>query len=272
MADGGTARRLTMAQQADRHALYEKAVQNPEAECEFIAGTFRQLRGRAPQSLREDFCGTAGVACEWVRQGRTRRSFGVDLDPEVLAWGRRHNLARLSKGQQARVRLIEEDVLRVRTETVDAVAAFNFSYWIFRTRRDMVRYFRRVRDSLAADGLFFLDAYGGYDACRELRESTVHDDFTYVWHQEKFYPVTGEVVCHIGFRFPDGSKIDRAFSYEWRLWSLPELTELLGEAGFSRSTVWWEGTGEDGEGNGEFSPESRGDADAGWVAYIVAEP
>ena len=74
------------------------------------------------------------------------------------------------------------------------------------------------------------------------------------------------------FRFPDGSKIDRAFSYEWRLWSLPELTELLGEAGFSRSTVWWEGTGEDGEGNGEFSPESRGDADAGWVAYIVAEP
>ena len=48
--------------------------------------------------------------------------------------------------------------------------------------------------------------------------------------------------------------------------SLPELTELLAEAGFSKTTVWWEGTAKDGRGNGEFSPETKGEADAGWVA------
>jgi hypothetical protein len=83
--------------------------------------------------------------------------------------------------------------------------------------------------------------------------------------------VTGDILCHIDFRFPDGSKIDKAFSYDWRLWSLPELKELLAEAGFSRTTVWWEGTSKEGGGNGIFTPENRGEADAGWVAYLIAE-
>lgn len=271
MADGGTARKLTLAQQADRHDLYEKSVQNPESECEFIANTFRKIRRRKPLVLREDFCGTAGVACEWVRQGPGRRAIGVDLDPSVLAWGIAHNVARLSPARRKRVELIEDDVLKVRTGPVDAVAAFNFSYWIFKTRAELVRYFRRVRTALVSDGVFFLDAYGGYDAYRELEEATVHDGFTYIWNQETYYPVTGEMSCRIDFRFPDGSRLKRAFTYDWRLWSLPELQEILAEAGFARSSVWWEGTGEDGEGNGEFSPEARGEADAGWIAYIVAE-
>ena len=28
---------------------------------------------------------------------------------------------------------------------------------------------------------------------------------------------------------------------------------------------------EDGEGNGEFTPEAKGEADPAWIAYIVAE-
>ena len=83
--------------------------------------------------------------------------------------------------------------------------------------------------------------------------------------------MTSDILCHIDFRFPDGSKIEKAFTYDWRLWTLPELQELLTEAGFSRVTVWWEGTGKDGRGNGVFTPETRGEADAGWVAYLIAE-
>jgi hypothetical protein len=177
----------------------------------------------------------------------------------------------LKPAQQERVQLILGDVARVRTDRVDVVGAFNFSYWVFKTRPDMLRYFRRVRDALESDGVFFLDAYGGYDAYKELHETTRCKGFTYVWHQEKYYPVTGDILCHIDFRFPDGSKIEKAFTYDWRLWSLPELRELLAEAGFSRVTVWWEGTGKDGRGNGEFTPETRGEADAGWVAYLIAE-
>ncbi len=61
-----------------------------------------------------------------------------------------------------------------------------------------------------------------------------------------------------------------AFTYNWRLWSLPEVAELLSEAGF-KPTIYWEGTDKNGDGNGIFEPATKGTADAGWIAYIVAE-
>lgn len=271
MADGGEPRRTTLAQKADRHELYEKSVQSASDECAFVLDTFRRLRKRSPLNLREDFCGTASVACQWVRLGRQNRAIGVDLDPEVLDWGRRRHVGALTAAQRQRVELLQADVTRVDTPPMDVVVAFNFSYWVFKARAQMVRYFRRVRQALAEDGVFMLDAFGGSDACREMRETTAFPRFTYVWHQEKYHPVTGEILCHIGFRFPDGSRLDKAFSYDWRLWSLPEITEMLAEAGFRRSTVWWEGSTEEGEGNGEFTPEEKGEADSAWIAYVVAE-
>jgi hypothetical protein len=135
----------------------------------------------------------------------------------------------------------------------------------------MLEYFARVREALKDDGIFFLDAFGGYESMEEMKEKTKYDDFTYVWEQKHYYPVTGEMECHIHFKFPDKSKLKKAFSYTWRLWTLPEILELLTEAGFKNPTVYWEGTDEDGEGDGVFTPEARGEADAGWIAYIVAE-
>ncbi len=52
--------------------------------------------------------------------------------------------------------------------------------------------------------------------------------------------------------------------------TLPEITEMLTEAGF-KATVYWEQADEDGEGNGEFIAQTEGEADAGWIAYIVGE-
>jgi hypothetical protein len=65
--------------------------------------------------------------------------------------------------------------------------------------------------------------------------------------------------------------MERAFSYDWRLWTLAEIRELLEEAGFSRVTFYWQGFDEDGEGDGDFQPVDEGDADAGWICYITAE-
>ena len=263
--------KLTMAEQADRHELYEASVQNVGEECNFITSTFKKLRGREPQSWREDFCGTASAACEWVRGGADRTAVGVDIDPEVLDWGRNNRVSVLDAEQQARLRLIEANVLDVDTGKVDAVGAFNFSYWIFQTRPLMLEYFAKIRETLVDDGVFFLDAFGGYEAHEEMKEKTKYKDFTYIWEQARYWPVTGEMECHIHFKFPDKSKLKRAFSYTWRLWSLPEITEMLAEAGFKNPTVYWEGTDDDGEGDGVFTPDERGEADAGWIAYIVAE-
>ena len=139
--------------------------------------------------------------------------------------------------------VLEADVFDVQTpRPFDVVLAMNFSYQLFMTRDRLGGYFRRVREALVDDGILFLDA------------------------------IDGHMVCHIHFAFPDGSKLRRAFSYEWRMWTLPELRELLAEAGYSKVTVYWEGTDpETGEGSGVYSPATVGDADPGWVCFLIAE-
>ena len=169
------------------------------------------------------------------------------------------------------MKLLNDDVRTVVTDPVDILVAFNFSYFYFKTRTEMRDYFARAHASLNPDGLFFLDAFGGSDAFDEQKEKTKHDGFTYVWDQAKFEPVTGRILCHIHFKFPDGSKIKNAFTYDWRLWTLPELRELLTEAGFSKVRVYWEGDDGEGGGNGEFTEHATGEADLAWIAYLVAE-
>lgn len=271
------ARPASLAELADRHRLYQIAVQYPPGEIDFVDQTYRRIRGRSARWLREDFCGTAAVCCEWVRRRKTNRAIGVDLDREVLDWGRGHNLATLDPAQAERVELIEADVLGVQTRSPDLILAMNFSYWLLRGRPALLDYFEQVRNALAPDGIFFLDAYGGYDSYRVISEARELDDpdlgpFTYHWEQRTYEPVTGRLQCDIDFSFPDGSRLDRAFSYDWRLWTLPEIRELLTEAGFSRIVVYWQGWDDEGNPDGIFVPSQTGEPDAGWIAYLSAEP
>lgn len=264
-----------MAAVADRHELYEHSVQCVEAEVDFVDKTFEDRRGRKAKTFREDFCGTAGVCCEWVGRRQGNSATGVDLDPEVLQWGREHNLSALKKTQLQRVRLINANVLDVETEPVDVISAMNFSYWLLKERAVLKAYFARVLDALNEDGIFFLDAYGGYESFREIEEEREIDDgndgFTYTWDQASFNPINHDLLCHIHFNFSDGSEIREAFSYDWRLWTLPEIRDLLTEVGFSSVTIYWQGWDEDGEADGEFLPTDMGEADAGWICYITAE-
>ena len=264
-----------MASTIDPHRLYELSVQSPETEVRFISRRFKALRGRPARLLREDFCGTAAVCCEWARLHRDNQAIGVDLDPDVLAWGRRHNLTALNPGQFDRVSLLEADVMTVRTAKVDVVLAMNFSYWLFTDRASLKQYFRSVYRSLRKDGVFFLDSFGGYDAFREMTEDReIEEDgltFTYTWDQAQFNPIDNRMLCHIHFSFPDGSKIRKAFSYHWRIWTLPEVRELLEECGFRNVTFYWQAFDENDEPDGRFRPAKKADADAGWICYITAE-
>jgi hypothetical protein len=265
-------KRNRLAGQADRHYLYQESVQDIEAEIDFVEETWAELRDRPAELLREDFCGTANTACEWIRRDPQHFAIGVDMDAEVLDWGRLNNLAQLDDKQLSRIELLQENVLETSPELADIVLAMNFSYYLFLVREDLLDYFRCVHAGLMDDGIFFLDAYGGYDAPREIEEERECEGFTYIWEQASFNPIDASMTCHIHFKFPDRSRMDQAFSYYWRLWSLPEITELLTEAGFSEVTVYWEGTDEKtNEGNGIYLPADVGDADPGWVCYIVAQ-
>jgi len=261
-----------MADRADRYQLYQNSVQDAPADAAFLDDEFHRRRARRARSLREDFCGTAALSCEFVARHPGSRAIGVDLDPDPLAWGREHNIASLSRAEQARIELVESDVLEIAEPRVDLVAAMNFSYWIFETRDLMREYFERVRRALNPDGLFFIDAYGGSDCHEEKEYAREEDGFDFIWDQVAFDPISGRMHCAIHYEFPDGSRLRNAFRYQWRFWSLPELRELLEEAGYSKTVVLWEGADENGDGNGEFDEVTEGSADETWIAYLVSEP
>lgn len=260
------------AKTSDRHELYELSVQNVESEIDFADRVWTRLRGRTARTLREDFCGTFAAACEWIRRRDDNTAVGVDLDGEVLDWGRERNLPTLEDDQRSRLEILQKDVRDSGATGIETVLAMNFSYFLFKTRADLRTYFESVHRDLAEDGILICDAYGGSDSYTEMEEERHLDGFTYVWDQSHYNPVNNDVVNHIHFRFPDGSEMSEAFTYEWRLWSLSEIRELLTEAGFRNVTVWWEGTEEDsGEGDGEFEPTEEGEACPGWIAYLTAE-
>ncbi|HKQ63129.1 MAG TPA: class I SAM-dependent methyltransferase [Candidatus Polarisedimenticolaceae bacterium] len=255
-------------------------MQSPEPDLDFFERIYRGEHGGSFRTLREDFCGTAALACEWVRRGPTHEAWGCDLDRPTLNWARRHYLSRLGAAAR-RVHLLRRDVRAAGAPRADVVAALNFSYSVFKTREVLRDYFRAVRGGLRPGGVFFLDVYGGTEAIveatdrRRIAASRAPDGsrippFTYIWEQAFFNPIDHHTICHIHFELAGGKKLRRAFSYDWRLWTLPELQELLGEAGFSRSAVYvdrWDEKANDGDGI--YRRRTRFENQDGWVAYVV---
>jgi SAM-dependent methyltransferase len=264
----------------DRHVLYEASVQDPGADLDFFQRVYRRARGRPFHRLREDFCGTAVMACEWVRRGQDHRAWGVDLHRPTLEWSRRHHGPRLGDARE-RLKLVCANVLSIRRPKVDVVAALNFSYCVFKERSLLRRYCRGVRESLLPGGVFVLDVFGGTEAMSAVTErsriasSTSWDGmrvpaFTYVWEQARFNAITHEILCRIHFELRDGTRIRRAFTYDWRLWTLPELRDILGEVGFDSVEAYlerWDDQANDTDG--VFRRRSHFDNQDGWVGYLV---
>lgn len=268
------------AASADKHELYQRSVQDPPTEIAFIERVYRRSFGRRPLILREDFCGTALFAANWVQSHDKRQAVGIDLHAPTLAWGVEHNLAALGEPGE-RVTLLQQDVRAAlppaAPAAVDVAVALNFSYWVFKSRQDLVAYFRAVRESLGPESLFVLDAYGGPLSMQgmdeqELERTRVKGGFTYVWHQAKFDAIDHSIVNHIHFEFKDGTELHKAFTYDWRFWTLPEIRECLEAAGYGASRVYWEDEDDEGEGTGAYRARKRAESQGAWVAYVIATP
>ncbi len=256
----------------DKYFYYKEAVQGPENDVVFLRDTYRELRGKAPVSLREDFCGTFSICCEWAKLNSKHQAFGVDLDPEPIQYGKTHYLPELSASQQARVQIQEQNVLSPDLPKTDIVCAMNFSHFIFKDRAMMKSYLMNCYKTLNPNGVMIMDCFGG-SKCQEANEEHhAKKGFTYYWDQESFDPITNHAVFHIHFRPKGQKKIEKAFSYDWRMWTIPEIREIMSEADFKRTWVYWEGTEEKtGEGNGEFTRMEKGEECQAWIAYVVGE-
>jgi SAM-dependent methyltransferase len=267
-------KKYTLARKgADRNLLYEWAVQDADFEVELAVEQYEKRRNRSPMILREDFCGTALVASRWVQSHPARQAIGLDLDAATLGWAREHNVAPLGADAD-RVQLWESDVRTVTEPKADIVQAFNFSYFLFHERSDLVDYFDKVRRSLAPGGIFMLDCYGGWQYQRAKKDRrTVKSpagNFGFVWEHADFNPIDNRTRCHIHFEFQKGKRWKKAFSYDFRLYSLAEIRDALTAAAYRNIEVLWDFE-DDEDASSDFRPASRAENCPGWIAYILAD-
>ena len=269
------AARPTLADRADKHALYQVSVQSPGVDIEFFEEQFTKYRARKPMRMREDFCGTALMSTEWCKTDPQRTALGVDLDGATLAWGREHNIDPAGPDVAGRVKLAQADVRETRFAKVDLTLAMNFSYCVFHTREQLGEYFTAACKGLVRDGMLALEVYGGTESMSVLEEERPVRGATYIWEQEKFCPIDHRTLCHISWRFKDRSLLKHAFTYDWRLWTLPELHELLLAAGFKEVKFYFERVDGDPDddfltGTGEFVEHTEIDNQEAWLAYVIA--
>lgn len=257
----------------EKYALYEGSVQNPKADIDFINREFKKLYGKKPLVLREDFCGTGAMACAWVAQSKDHKAHGIDLDMEPISYGVQNHYSELNDEQQGRMEYILGNVMDTYDFKADVVVAFNFSYFLFKERSTLVKYFSQVRKNLKKDGAFFIDLFGGTQARQPLEESAKHKNHTYYWDCDSYNPLTAEVKYYIHFKTHKDQVIHRkVFTYDWRMWDARELQDVLKDAGFKEANIYWEGEDKDGSGNGVFSRTNKASNCESWVTYICAIP
>ena len=265
----------------DLHWLYEASVQNVDTDLDFAQRVYSKHWKRKPLTVREDFCGTAKLACRWVARHKKNEAWGIDFHQPTLDWGVKHNVSELSDEQRQRLHLLCGDVRDTRTPKVDMALALNFSFCIFKQRDTLRKYFKAVAKSLNNEGIFVMDLYGGTesvtaknDDVRKIPGFTTPDGvkistFDYIWEQAEYNPINHHTTCHIHFKVPGHGSIDKAFTYDWRLWTLPELQEILLEAGFSKAEVYLHDFDDEGESDETFRLRKTYENAQGWIAYVV---
>lgn len=254
----------------DKYEYYQKAVQSPDADSEFMARVYRELRdGKEAKTLVEDFCAAFALCCEWVKLNENNDAIGIDLDPEPVGYGRENYLTELNDEQQSRVKILEANVMEADLPKGDIIAALNFSYNGFKDRPTLLEYFKSCYNRLGDNGLLILDTFGGPGCMEPNEHETEHEGYSYYWDQDSYHPLTNHAQFYIHFKRDGEKKREKVFSYDWRLWSIAELKDLLADAGFNDSVIYWEGTDEDGDGDGEFSRTEEGEQCESYVAYVI---
>lgn len=173
-----------------------------------------------------------------------------------------------------RVKLICKDVLQLDesgkdTGKSDIICAYNFSVCYLFSRQDLVKYFKICRGTLKQEGLFFCDIFGGEIACKpNIRRRDLSNGVKYEFEQIDFCPITNHSHFQMSFKFPDGSKIKEAFTYDWRIWSISEIRDCMMDAGFSRTVVWFLDESEGAE-EATFEPMVETYQRESWHSFIV---
>lgn len=264
-----------MGKQYSKFELYEASVQDSDFELDFFQRVYKNAFGKKPISIREDFCSTFLNSVTWVKRNKNNVALAVDINPIPLDYGKKTHLRKLSWEQQERLHLFQANVLNIRTRPVDLITVSNFSIFFLKQRKDMLAYLKNCHATLKSKGAMIFDILGGEELPQSVEDVS---DFKladgtkakYYWEHAKFNPITNEAMFYIHYKVKGQKKMNRVFSYDWRIWSISEFRDLLMEAGFDDVEVYWEGDDPRGSGgNGVFSKVTKAKSCPIWLAYIV---
>jgi len=250
--------------------MYEESVQNPEFEMRFFRKVYKKIFGEFPYMIREDFCGTALNSFYWVGLEPYNKALAVDIQRDSFDWGvAKYEKENVSSGSLNRVAFLQKSVLEDDTYKSQIRIALNFSYFIFKDRKTLKKYFQIAYNSLPKHGLFIMDHFGGSECYEADTEKRHEDGFLYFWEQGDLNPVNNNCKFAIHFK-PDGQrKIKNAFEYDWRLWSIPELTDILYEVGFNEVKIFFETDKTDKKGYSKYKETSEWEPMGCHLSYIV---
>jgi SAM-dependent methyltransferase len=257
-----------------KYRLYEESVQAAEDDVPLFERIYSEVSGQRALALREDFCGTFRLCCEWVKSDDRRTAIGVDIASEPLSYGKKFNFAKLSPKEKKRLLIKQSDVRTVSAKS-DLIVACNFSFYIFKKRTELISYFKNCLRGLKKNGLLILEMVGGpgftespFKEQRTVKSARGQKLCTYFWQHKKFDPISYEGLYAIHFKTPDGRTYRDIFTYDWRVWSIPEVRECLAAAGFSASCVYWENSEID-QNELSYIQTEKGSNDHTWLAYAV---
>lgn len=84
----------------------------------------------------------------------------------------------------------------------DIVCAYNYSVCLLHKRRDMLKYFKRVRSSMNSEhSLFFLDVGGGFESQKVTKYQKDYGSFIYEFVHTAYDPVSNLLNANLTFRF-----------------------------------------------------------------------
>lgn len=258
----------------DKYQLYLASVQDPIADIERVLELYSAINKKEAHSLREDFCGSFALSCAFVQSHPERKAISLDIDEEAIDYGKKNYLSNLNESEQKRLKPLVQNSLSA-TEKVDVAIAFNFSYCLLHTRKELVEYFTHVYNSLEDDGMLVMDTFGGSESeIPEVIERYVDNNdylspFTYEFERVDFNAVNRIANYYIHFIFDEGTELRKAFHYEFRMWSINEIRDCLADAGFESSHVFWEECDEQGYGNGNYYQTESEENTVSWNALVV---
>lgn len=245
-----------------RWRLYEHCVQNIPMTLRMVDAMHAAASRTPARLLHEDFSGSAAFAHAWCKSSPKRAALAIDMDPEAHAEAAPHpRLARLAADLTRLPRKLPAP------SKADVIYAGNFATCELHTRDALIAYLARARQRLAPKGVFVCDLYAGPGAWRIGETRVIHPPLPelpryrvqYTWRQREADLITGMVANEIDFELLNSKSVAvhelvNAFTYRWRLWSIPELREAMAQAGFADVDIY---------------PDSPEAVDSDGVAYLT---